>query len=132
MARKVRFENLTVEDVKSKLDKLDDPLIDFPLLKFVRFSIEYLKYLISTDNGCRGVKQEKGNVHALNASFNAGGWDLLKWPFPSVSDSRHAGKAHERERHDAGRNQCNCRSTKRRRYVSGLQALANRGKQDQN
>ena len=84
MARKVRFENLTVEDVKSKLDKLDDPLIDFPLLKFVRFSIEYLKHLISTDNGCRGVKQEKGNVHALNASFNAGGWDLLKWPFPFI------------------------------------------------
>jgi len=38
MARKVRFENLTVEDVKSKLDKFDDPLIDFPLLKLIRFS----------------------------------------------------------------------------------------------
>ena len=84
MARKVRFENLTVEDVKSKLDKFDDPLLDFPLLKFIRFSIEYLKHLLSTDNGCRGVKQEKGNVHALNASFNAGGWDLLKWPFPFI------------------------------------------------
>ena len=82
MARKVRFENLTVENVKSKLDKFDDPLIDFPLLKFVRFSTEYLKHLISRDNGCRGVAKEKGNVHALNASFNAGGWDLTKWPFP--------------------------------------------------
>ena len=84
MARKVRFENLTVEDVKSKLDKFDDPLIDFPLLKFVRFSIEYLKYLIVRDNGARGTAKEKGNVHAINASFNAGGWDLTKWPFPFV------------------------------------------------
>ena len=84
MARKVRFENLTVEDVKSKLDKFDDPLLDFPLLKFVRFSIEYLKHLMSTDNGCRGVRQEKGNVHALNASFNAWGWNLFEWPFPFI------------------------------------------------
>ena len=84
MARKVRFENLTVEDVKSKLDKFDDPLYDFPLLKFVRFSIEYLKHLFATDNGCRGVSKEKGNVHALNASFNSGGWDLTEWPFPFV------------------------------------------------
>ena len=84
MARKVRFENLTVEDVKSKLDKFDDPLLDFPLLKFVRFSIEYLKHLFATDYGCRGVSKEKGNVHALNASFNSGGWDLTEWPFPFV------------------------------------------------
>ena len=85
MARKVRFENLTVEDVKSKLEKFDDPLLDFPLLEFVRFSIEYLKYLIVRDNGARGTAKEKGNVHALNASFNAGGWDLTKWPFPFIA-----------------------------------------------
>ncbi len=85
MARKVRFENLTVEDVKSKLDKFDDPLIDFPLLKFVRFSLEKTKYLIVRDNGARGTAKEKGNVHALNASFNAGGWDLTKWPFPFIA-----------------------------------------------
>lgn len=84
MARKVRFENLKVEDVKSKLDKLDDPLLDFPLLKFIQFSIESLKHLIVRDNGARGTAKEKGNVHAINASFNAGGWDLLKWPFPFV------------------------------------------------
>ena len=84
MGQKIRFENLTVEDVKSKLNKFDDPLIDFPLLKFIQFSIENLKYLFATDNGCRGVKQEKGNVHALNASFNAGGWDITKWPFPFI------------------------------------------------
>tara|TARA_X000000368_G_C22975798_1_gene687598 strand:+ start:156 stop:1253 length:1098 start_codon:yes stop_codon:yes gene_type:complete len=84
MARKVRFENLSVEDVKSKLDKLDDPLIDFPLLKFLQFSIENLKHLFATDNGCRGVKQVKGNVHAIEASFNDGGWDLVKWPFPFI------------------------------------------------
>ena len=84
MARKVRFENLTVEDVKSKLDKFDDPLIDFPLLKFVQFSLEKTKHLIVRDNGARGTAKEKGNVHALNASFHAGGWDLTKWPFPFI------------------------------------------------
>ena len=84
MARKVRFENLTVEDVKSKLDKFDDPLLDFPLLKFRGFSIESLKQLIVRDNGARGPAKEKGNVHAINASFNSGGWDLLKWPFPFI------------------------------------------------
>lgn len=98
MARKVRFENLTVQDVKSKLDKLDDPLIDFPLLKFVKFSLEKTKHLIVRDNGARGTAKERGNVHALNASFNAGGWDLTKWPFPflvsktlkTLIDRRHS------------------------------------------
>ena len=84
MALKVRFENLTVEDIKSKNTAQDDPLLDFPLLKFIRFSLEYLKHLSATDNGCRGVSQEKGNVHALNASFHSGGWALKEWPFPFI------------------------------------------------
>ena len=84
MALKVRFENLTVEDIKSKNTAQDDPLLDFPLLKFIRFSLEYLKHLFATDNGCRGVSKEKGNVHALNASFNSGGWALKEWPFPFI------------------------------------------------
>ena len=84
MALKVRFENLTVEDIKSKNTAQDDPLLDFPLLKFIRFSLEFLKHLFATDNGCRGVSQEKGNVHALNASFASGGWALKEWPFPFI------------------------------------------------
>tara|TARA_X000000368_G_scaffold72686_1_gene53196 strand:+ start:717 stop:1841 length:1125 start_codon:yes stop_codon:yes gene_type:complete len=84
MSIKVRFENLTVEDVKSKNTDLDDPLLNFPLLQFIRFSIETLKHLFATDNGCRGVKQEKGNVHALNASFASGGWAVKEWPFPFI------------------------------------------------
>ena len=79
-----RFENLSVEDIKSVLSKDSDPLKDFPLLKFIGFSIEYLKHLFATDNGCRGKKREKGNVHALNASFNAWGWNLFEWPFPFI------------------------------------------------
>ena len=53
-----RFENLSVEDIKSVLSKDSDPLKDFPLLKFIGFSIQYLKHLFATDNGCRGKGKE--------------------------------------------------------------------------
>ena len=80
MARKVRFENLKVEDVKSKLDKLDDPLLDFPLLKFIQFSIESLKHLIVRDNGARGTA--KGNGHFVKSHPPALKEALRAWTLP--------------------------------------------------
>ena len=60
---KVRFENLTVEDVKSKLDKFDDPY-RFSTTKIHRFSLEKTKYLIVRDNG-REEQQKKKEMFAL-------------------------------------------------------------------
>ena len=92
-----------LQKAKATLTKAEDPLKGFPLLKFVGFTLEFLRHLYTTVNQCRGTQQEDGNVSAIQASFLAWGWNLFEWPFPFVVyndirnliDRRHSKKAAE-------------------------------------
>jgi hypothetical protein len=87
---------------KLKVDRDDDPLYNFPLLRSIEFSMKSTFSLLSTLNEARGTSKEHGNVDALTASMKRG-WDVGAWPFPFINingsceliDRRHSKSAAE-------------------------------------
>lgn len=85
-----------------KVDRDDDPLYNFPLLRSLEFSMKSTFSLLSSTNEARGTSKEHGNVDALTASMKRG-WDVGAWPFPFMNingryeliDRRHSKSAAE-------------------------------------
>ena len=79
--RRQSFSKLSLSDLR--VDHGDDPLLQFPLLKMVEFSMVSTLALLSSINEARGTCKEHGNVDALTASMKRG-WDIGSWPFANV------------------------------------------------
>ena len=98
--RRQLFSELSLSDLR--VDHGDDPLLQFPLLKMVEFSMVSTLALLSSINEARGTCKEHGNVDALTASMKRG-WDIGSWPFPFINvngryeliDRRHSKAAAE-------------------------------------
>ena len=82
--KKIPLTNLDLK--KLRVQREDDPLADFPLLKMRgQFHLVNTNSLLSTNNNARGISKEHGGVDALAASFKRG-WDPGKWPFPYITE----------------------------------------------
>ena len=99
--KKIPLTNLDLK--KLRVQREDDPLADFPLLKMRgQFHLVNTNSLLATNNNARGISKEHGGVDALAASFKRG-WDPGKWPFPYITinnvrrliDRRHSKAAAE-------------------------------------